>query len=142
MVNNFRINLEYNFLKQHFRYILIDRTSDETIIQDETLINISDEIFCIILPFISSFGKIKNVLDNYCRNKNVKIILNQYTFEDDSKIEQIQFLLGHEIFWKIPKNYTVSNSAQNQNVTLKEAGEGTNIVKAYTELARYIVSRD
>lgn len=134
-----KLNDAINILKQHFRYILIDKTPDEKAIEDETLINISDEIFCLVLPFISSFTKIKGVLDSHYKNKNVKIILNQYTKEDNSKLEQIQSSLGREIFWKIPKNYTASNNSINSNITLKEAANGTDIVTAYTELAKNLV---
>ena len=131
-----------NILKQNFRYILIDRTPDENTIEDETLINISDEIFCIVLPFISSFGKIKKVLDNHYKNKNVKIILNQYSPGDDYKIDKIQSSIGREIFWKIPKNYMASNNAKNKNLTLQEAANGTDIANAYFDLAKYLVNRD
>ncbi len=131
-----------NILKHHFKYILIDKSQEEDTVDNEEIINLSDEIFCIISPAISSFDKIKEDLETYCKDKNVKIILNKYTVGDSYKIEKIQTSLSREIFWKIPKNYTVSNNALNGNKTIKEIAEGTEIADAYFELAKCIVNRD
>lgn len=131
-----------NILKRNFKYIFIDINSDDNTIEDEKIINYSDEVFCLVLPLISSFDRIKDVLDNNYKDKNIKIILNQYTAGDSYKIEKIQTSLGREIFWKIPKNYTVSNNALNSNTTIKEAAEGSEIANSYFELAKCMVNRD
>lgn len=132
----------FDVLKHQFKYIFVDKAPDDEFIEDETIIDISDEVFCLILPSITSFDNIKNILDNYYKNKNIKIILNQYTSADEYKIEKIQSALGGEIFWKIPKNFTASNNAYNNNITLKEAAQNTEIASSYFELAKCIVNRD
>jgi len=145
--NSYKLNEDkvisaVNIFKKYFKYIVIDSDFDETAVKNETLINISDEIFCIILPFISSFDKIKNVLDNYYQNKNIKIILNKYSQEYNSKIEKIQSELGFGIFWKIPQNYSAANIAAAKNITFKEAAPDSDIENAYKNLAEYLVNKD
>lgn len=145
--NSYKLNEDkfisaVNIFKRCFKYIVIDNDFDEIFVKNETLINISDEIFCIILPFISSFDKIKSVLDNYYQNKNIKIILNKYSQEYNSKIEKIQSELGFGIFWKIPQNYSAANIAAAKNITLKEAAQDSDIAAAYKNLAEYLVNKD
>ena len=89
----------FNILKHHYRYILMDKMPDDDTIENETLINISDEVFCIILPFISSFDKIRNILENYYKNKNIKIILNQYTTNE----KKFNLRWAVKYFGKFPK---------------------------------------
>ena len=131
-----------NILKHYYKYILIDYSSNDLENNEETIINLSDEIFYLLLPFISSFGKIKSILDNYYKHKNIKIILNQYSIGDETKVNQIQTLLGYEIFWQIPKNYTALNTAINNNTTISEAALGSDIDNSYLELAKCIINRE
>ena len=137
-----KIEPAVNILKQYFKYILIHKTPDAPGTEDETIINLAGEVFCLAVPYVSSAAKLKKILEKYCKNKKIRLILNQYTAEDELKIEQIQSILGMGIFWKIPKNYTASNTAVNKNITLKEAAGETDISEAYLDIAKYLASRD
>ena len=129
-------------LKEHFKYILIDKAQDEAHGADEAILDASNEIFCVILPEVSSMRRIKRIIDRCGREKSIRIILNQYSAENASKIEHIQSILGREIFWKIPKNFTAVNNTDVNNSMLKDTAEGTDIIAAYLGLAKYLADRN
>ena len=131
----------FNILKKHYKYILIDKSSfDEDL--DKELTILSDTVFFLISPMMSSMEKIKNILESKYANKQVNLVLNKYEQKNVANLEQIQSLLGREIYCVIPKNFMASGTALNNSKTLKEVAPNIDIVQAYIKLAKDIISRD
>lgn len=136
-----KVDAALSVLKKHYKYILIDKDLFDQELEKE-LTRLSDVVFFLISPMMSSMERIKSALEILYENKQVRLILNKYEQKNVDKLEQIQSYLGREISWVIPKNFMVSGTALNNSKTLKEVAPNLDIVQAYIQLAKNIISRD
>ena len=130
-----------NILKRHYKYIFLDIDPTDDKLERE-LVRLSDYVFVMMNSMISSLEKLKNFLEIMYKSKNVKLILNKYETKNVEKLEEIQTFLSKEIYWVIPKNFMATGTALNNSKTLKEVSPNLDIVQAYIQLAKKIISRD
>ncbi len=136
-----KIDNTLNILRKYYKYIFIDIDPYDSSIKRE-LIRLSDSIFVMIYSMMSSIDKLKTYLDIMYKNKDMKLILNKYEQKNVEKLDEIQSFLGREIFWVIPKNFMATGTALNNSKTLKEVSPNMDIVQAYIQLAKNIISRE
>ncbi|MGM9993242.1 MAG: CpaE family protein [Candidatus Avigastranaerophilus sp.] len=132
-----------NFLdivKRYFRYIVIDVNNDIEI-TTKAIFGNTDMIFYLITPNIAANSRNKSHIDVNFDKKKFRIILNKYRDKDESRIGEIENILGREIFYKIPINLSVTMGAGSQGKTIREINATSDIAKKYNQLAKYIISR-
>lgn len=126
-----------NILRNVFSYIVIDTTSSfdaKTI----TALDNSDLILLISiinLPSIRNcqrcFGLFKKL--GYSKDK-IKLIINRYMDADDIKIEDVEEVLDHKVFFKIPNNYYTIINSINKGIPICDAAPNSNICKSFKQL--------
>lgn len=130
----------FQVLKEHFKYIFIDMDSEDEKLCDEVISN-SDVVWMLTNPTLSSFEKIRTMMETSSLRKNVRVVLNKYEKKYEASLEKFQAALGKQIYCKIPKNFIAIGSAQTRMKTLKEVAPDLNIVKAYMSLAKHIATK-
>ena len=130
----------FQILKEHFKYIFIDMDREDDKLCAEIVAN-SDIVWMITNPSLSSFEKIRTMIETSSLRKNVRVVLNKYEKKYEGSLEAFQEALGKQIYCKMPKNFIAIASAQTKMKTLKEVAPDLNIVKAYMSLAKHIVSK-
>lgn len=132
-----------NFLdivKRYFRYIIIDVNNDIER-TTKTIFGNTDMIFYMITPNIAANSRNKNHIDVNFDKKKFRIILNKYRDKDESRIGEIENILGREIFYKIPLNLSVTIGSGTKGRTIREINANSDIARKYNQLAKYIISR-
>ena len=140
-INVLKIDDTLNILKKHYKYIFLDLDPNDDKVERE-LIRLSDYVFVMMNSMMSSLEKLKTYIDIMYAGKNIKLILNKYEQKNVEKLEEIQSFLGREITWIIPKNFMATGTALNNSKTLKEVSPNLDIVQAYIQLAKKIISRE
>lgn len=125
-------------LKKTFSYIVIDTGSNfdgKTI----TALDNSDMILLITIVNLPAVRNCQRCLDLFERlgydKEKTKIIINRFMENDEIKVEDVEDVLGQQIFWKIPNNYFTIMSAINKGIPVKEINADSNISQSYRELA-------
>ena len=54
---------------------------------------------------------------------------------DEIKVEDVEQVLGKEVYWKIPNNYFTMMSAINKGVSVSEVNSESNVAISYKNLA-------
>ena len=54
---------------------------------------------------------------------------------DEIKVEEVEDVLGQEVYWKIPNNYFTIMSAINKGIPVSTINPDSNISQSYRELA-------
>ncbi len=129
-----------NMLKQHFKYIFIDKNIDNSDLKMK-IDAVSDIIFFVINTNSANIEKMKNNLNNYDERKLI-FVCNKYEEKEEIKLEKIKSAAEKEIKIKIPKNIISMNTALREHKTLKEIEPELDIVGVYSEIANYIIKRD
>ena len=126
-----------NILRNVFSYIVIDTTSSfdaKTI----TALDNSDLILLVSIINLPSIRNCQRCFDlfkklGYSKDK-IKLIINRYMEADDIKIEDVEEVLDHKVFFKIPNNnYTIINSI-NKGIPICDASPNSNICKSFKQL--------
>jgi Flp pilus assembly CpaE family ATPase len=152
MANGFRKNTEkpvssvqvvnsLKLLKKYFKYIFVDAdiTKENSFFE---IMRSADEIFYIITPVVSSADNIKKSLDTTYKSRNVKLIMNKYDDKCQKRLEQIQEILGAEVYAKLPRNTMAVNSATNMSKTLSELNNKTDIYESYLNVVKKVINRE
>ena len=130
----------FQILKQYFKYIFIDMDKEDDKLCSEIMAN-SDVVWMLTNPTLSSFEKIKSMIETSSLRKNVRVVLNKYEKKYEASLEEFQAALGKQIYCKIPKNFIAVGTAQTRMKTLKEVAPDMNIAKAYMSLAKHIATK-
>ncbi len=127
-----------NVLRNVFSYIIIDTTASfdgKTI----TALDNSDLVLLITIINLPSVRNCQRCFDlfkrlGYSKDK-IKIIVNRYMENDEIKVEDVEEVLGHPVYFKIPNNYFTIINAINKGLPVCEINPHSNIAKSFRELA-------
>ncbi len=127
-----------NVLRNVFSYIIIDTTASfdsKTI----TALDNSDLVLLISIINLPSVRNCQRCFDlfkrlGYTKDK-IKIIVNRYMENDEIKVEDVEDVLGHPVYFKIPNNYFTIINAINKGLPVCEINPHSNIAKSFKELA-------
>ncbi len=127
-----------NVLRNVFSYIIIDTTASfdgKTI----TALDNSDLVLLISIINLPSVRNCQRCFDlfkrlGYTKDK-IKIIINRYMENDEIKVEDVEDVLGHPVYFKIPNNYFTIINAINKGLPVCEINPHSNIAKSFKELA-------
>ncbi len=127
-----------NVLRNVFSYIIIDTTASfdgKTI----TALDNSDLVLLITIINLPSVRNCQRCFDlfkrlGYTKDK-IKIIVNRYMENDEIKAEDVEDVLGHPVYFKIPNNYFTIINAINKGLPVCEINPHSNIAKSFKELA-------
>lgn len=127
-----------NILRNVFSYIVIDTTSSfdaKTI----TALDNSDLILLISIINLPSIRNCQRCFDlfkklGYSKDK-IKLIINRYMDADDIKIEDVEEVLDHKVFFKIPNNYYTIINSINKGIPICDAAPNSNICKSFKQLS-------
>ena len=117
--------------------IVIDTTSSfdaKTI----TALDNSDLILLISIINLPSIRNCQRCFDlfkklGYSKDK-IKLIINRYMDADDIKIEDVEEVLDHKVFFKIPNNYYTIINSINKGIPICDAAPNSNICKSFKQL--------
>ena len=126
-----------NILRNVFSYIVIDTTSSfdaKTI----TALDNSDLILLVSIINLPSIRNCQRCFDlfkklGYSKDK-IKLIINRYMEADDIKIEDVEEVLDHKVFFKIPNNYYTIINSINKGIPICDAAPNSNICKSFKQL--------
>lgn len=127
-----------DILRTSFSYVVID--TDSTF--DGKTVAALDNSDLIFLPTIVNLPALRNcqrILDlfdklGYEKDKT-KIVINRYMENDEIKVEDVEDVLGHEVYWKVPNNYFTMVAAINKGVSAAEINPESNVALSYKEFA-------
>ncbi len=127
-----------NVLRNVFSYIIIDTTASfdsKTI----TALDNSDLVLLISIINLPSVRNCQRCFDlfkrlGYTKDK-IKIIVNRYMENDEIKVEDVEDVLGHPVYFKMPNNYFTIINAINKGLPVCEINPHSNIAKSFKELA-------
>jgi len=125
-------------LRSAFSYIVVD--TDSTF--DGKTVAALDNSDLIFLPTIVNLPALRNcqrILDlfdklGYEKDKT-KIVINRYMENDEIKIEDVEAVLGREVYWKVPNNYFTMVASINKGVSAAEINPESNVAISYREFA-------
>ena len=127
-----------NVLRSVFSYVIIDTTRSfdgKTI----TALDNSDLILLVAILNLPSVRNCQRCFDLFKRlgyqKDKVKLIINRYMENDEIKIEDVEDVLGHSVYYKIPNNYFTIINAINKGMPTSDINHQSNIAKAFRELA-------
>jgi len=127
-----------NVLKSTFSYIVIDTTSSfdgKTI----TALDCSDLILLIAIVNLPSIRNCQRCLDLFKRlgyeDDKIKFVINRYMENDEIKIEDVEEVLAHSVYYKIPNNYYTMMNAINKGLPVSDVNPNSNVAQSFKELA-------
>lgn len=127
-----------NVLRSVFSYVIIDTTSSfdgKTI----TALDNSDLILLVSILNLPSVRNCQRCFDLFKRlgyqKDKIKLIINRYLENDEIKIEDVEDVLGHNVYYKIPNNYFAIINAVNKGIPVSDVNHQSNIAKSFRELA-------
>lgn len=127
-----------NVLKNVFSYVIID-TNPGFDAKTITALDNSDLILLISIINIPSIRNCQRCFDlfkklGYPKDK-IKLLINRYMEADEIKLEDVEEVLDHKVFFKIPNNYYTIINAINKGVPVSDAMPNSNISKSFKQLA-------
>ena len=127
-----------NVLRNVFSYIIIDTTASfdgKTI----TALDNSDLVLLITIINLPSVRNCQRCFDLFTRlgytKDKIKIIVNRYMENEEIKVEDVEEVLGHPVYFKIPNNYFTIINSINKGLPVCEINPHSNIAKSFRELA-------
>lgn len=127
-----------NILKNTFSYVIIDTTSSfdgKTI----TALDNSDLILLIAIVNLPSIRNCQRCLDLFRRlgyeKEKIKFVINRFMENDEIKIEDVEEVLAHPVYYKIPNNYYTMMNAINKGLPVSDVNSNSNVAQSFKELA-------
>lgn len=133
-----QVNSVINKLKSVFSYIIIDTGSN---FDSKTLsaLDAADEILLVSMVNLPSIRNTQRCLELFNRlgydNSKIKLVINRYLSNDEIKVEDVEDVLGHKIFWKIPNNYFVMMSAINKGLPVSAINPTSSLNASFVDFA-------
>lgn len=133
-----QISTLFGVLKRTFSYIVVDTGSNfdgKTI----TALDNSDIVLLITVVNLPAIRNCQRCMDLFERlgyeKEKIKIVLNRYMENDEIRAEDVEDVLGQDVYWKIPNNYFTIMSAINKGVPVNIINPESNVAQSYRELA-------
>ena len=99
----------------------------------------SDLIFFVTivnLPALRNCQRCMELFDKLGIDKSkVQVLINRYMENDEISAEDVEEVLGKDIYWKIPNNYFTMMSAINKGVPVSSVNPDSNVALSYKNLA-------
>ena len=133
-----QISALFDILKETFSYVVVDTSAgfDGKAI---TALDNSDMIFLVSIVNLPALRNCQRSLDLFdklgYKKEKVQIVINRYMENDEIKAEDIEKVLNHKIYWKIPNNYFTLMSSINKGIPVSEISPDSNVAQSYKELA-------
>lgn len=128
----------FEILKKSFSYVVVDTDSTfggKTI----AALDSSDLIFVPTIVNLPALRNCQRVLDLFARlgyeGDKTQIVINRYMENDDIKVQDVEDVLGKEVYWKIPNNYFTMVASINKGVSAAEINPESNVALSYKEFA-------
>lgn len=128
----------FEILKKSFSYVVVDTDSTfggKTI----AALDSSDLIFVPTIVNLPALRNCQRVLDLFARlgyeGDKTQILINRYMENDDIKVQDVEDVLGKEVYWKIPNNYFTMVASINKGVSAAEINPESNVALSYKEFA-------
>lgn len=128
----------FSILRNTFSYIIVD-TSANFDNKSIKALEESDLIFFVSIVNLPALRNCQRCLEMFDKlgfdNNKIKIIINRYMENDEINADEIEKVIGKNIYWKIPNNYFTMMSAINKGVTVSEINSDCNVALSYKNLA-------
>ncbi len=127
-----------NILRNVFSYVIIDTTSS---FDGKTIaaLDNSDLILLVSIVNLPSVRNCQRCFDLFKRldypKDKIKIIINRHMENDEISISDIEDVLDHPVYFKIPNNYFTIITAINKGLPVGEVNPSSNVAKSFRELA-------
>jgi len=126
----------FDILKDSFSYVVVDTDSTFDVKTVATL-DSSDLIFLptiVNLPALRNCQRILDLFDKLGYEKEkIQIVINRYMENDEIKVDDVERVLGKEVYWKVPNNYFTMVAAINKGVSAAEINPESNVALSFRE---------
>jgi pilus assembly protein CpaE len=118
--------------------VVIDTT---TSFDSKTLaaLDLADHILLVSmvnLPSIRSSQRLLNLFERLGYDKQkIKLIVNRYMPGEEITVEDVEETLEHQVFWKIPNNYSVVMTSINRGIPISMVDNSKPMEKNFLDLA-------
>ena len=131
----------FEILRDTFSYVIVDTSSN---LDTKTMkaLEISDFVLLVTIVNLPALRNCQRCLElfnklNFDKDK-VQILINRYMENDEITADEVEEVLGKNIYWKIPNNYFTMMSAINKGVPVSEVNPDSNVALGYKNLALMI----
>ena len=131
----------FDILRKTFSYVIIDASSN---LDSKTMkvLEISDLILLVTivnLPALRNCQRCLELFEKFGYQKDkVQVLINRYMENDEINADEVENVLGKNIYWKIPNNYFTMMSAINKGIPVSEVNPDSNVALGYKNLALMI----
>ena len=133
-------------MKQTFDVIIIDggQALDGPALK---VIEMSDQLFLITELSLSCLHNANRLLRSLealgvIDRDRIQLVVNRYQKRNDITVEEAEEAVKKEIFWKIPNDYKVTQSAINRGLPLHEISSRAEVTRAIEALTKTLLSED
>ncbi len=131
----------FDILRQTFSYIVVD-TSGGFDSKAMTAVENSDLIFLLSIVNLPALRNCQRCLEFFEKlgidEDKVQILINRYMENDEIKAEDVEEVLGKQLYWKIPNNYFTMMAAINKGVPVSEISIDSNVAQSFKNLAMMV----
>ena len=128
----------FDILRDTFSYVIVDTSAGFDSKAINALKN-SDLVFLVTivnLPALRNCQRCMELFDKLGLEKEkIQILINRYMENDEISAEDVEDVLGKDIYWKIPNNYFTMMSAINKGVPVSVINSDSNVALSYKHLA-------
>lgn len=128
----------FNILRDTFSYVIVD-TSGGFDNKAMTALENSDLIFLVTIVNLPAIRNCQRCLELFEKlgfdDNRIQVLINRYMENDEIKAEDVEEVLGRDIYWKIPNNYFTMMSAINKGVPVSYINPDSNVALSYKNLA-------
>ena len=128
----------FNILRDTFSYVVVD-TSGGFDSKALTALENSDLIFFVTIVNLPAVRNCQRCLELFAKlgfsDEKVQILINRYMENDEIKAEDVEEVIGKNIYWKIPNNYFTMMASINKGVPVCDVNQDSNVAQSYKNLA-------
>ncbi len=128
----------FSILRDTFSYVIVD-TAGGFDNKAMTALENSDLIFLatiVNLPAIRNCQRCLELFDKLGFSEDkVQVLINRYMENDEINAEDVEEVLGKNLYWKIPNNYFTMMSAINKGVPVSYVNSDSNVALSFKNLA-------
>jgi pilus assembly protein CpaE len=132
------INTIITILRSTFQYVIID-TNNTYDPENITALDLADNILLLSMVNMPTIRSTKRCLGVFKQLRydpeKVKLIVNRYLPDEEISIEDIEYVLEHPVFWKIPNNYMVVMNSINRGIPICDLDNGQALHSNILDLA-------
>ncbi len=130
-----------NMLKDTFSYVIVDAEASFDA-KNVAALTDSDIIFLVTVANLPALRNSQRCIELFGKMgfdaDKVQIVLNRFMENDVINVQDIEKLLGKDVYWKIPNNYFAVMSAINKGIPVSEVSPNSNIAVSYKNFAMHL----